>query len=105
MSRQKYSLAVLLLMLLFFSSFAHAAVYLKPFILASTATGSMDEQVAQVKQTLQAGGFEIAGEYSPYDNAYIIVVTNAAIKQAAAKSKNGGYAAAMRVALTKRGND
>jgi hypothetical protein len=51
-----------------------------------------------------SGGFEIAGEYSPYEGAHILVVTNSDLKKAAAVSDFGGYSAGVRVALTQVGD-
>ena len=73
---------------------------MKPFILASAAAGDMKTVVADVIGKLKGAGFEIAGSYSPYPTATVIVVTNDALKGAAAKSRYGGYGAAQRVSVT-----
>ncbi len=77
---------------------------MKPFILGSTASGSVSDQVDKVKGALTSNGFEVAGEYSPYDTAHIIVVTNDAVKKLAASHDRGGYFAPIRVAITKVGD-
>jgi hypothetical protein len=74
---------------------------LKPFVLASNGPGEMAEKIKEVTKALTENGFTIAGEYSPYANAEIIVVTNDALKKNAAQSDNGGFGAIQRVALTK----
>lgn len=74
---------------------------MKPFVLASTSSGDMAGIVADVTNKLKGAGFEIAGSYSPYPAATIIVVTNDALKKAVAKSDFGGYGAAQRVSVTK----
>lgn len=79
---------------------AQAEDKLKPFILAYKTSGEMATVVAEVQQKLSAGGFEVVGSYSPYEAATIIAVTNAQLKQNAAKSKFGGYGAAQRVSVT-----
>ena len=84
---------------------AMAADVLMPFVLAYKTTGDVSKVAADVKGKLTAAGFEIAGEYSPYAGADIIVVTSDALKSAAAKSERGGYGAAQRVAVTKNGDD
>lgn len=87
---------------LFFSfGITHADEMLKPFVLASKATGEVTATVAEVKNKLTAAGFEIAGEVSPYADATIIIVTSAALKEAAAQSEFGGYAAGQRVSVTR----
>lgn len=78
---------------------------LKPFVLAAKASGDVTTVAAEVKGKLEAGGFEIAGAYSPYADAHIIVVTNDALKENAAKSEFGGYGAGMRVSITKVGEE
>lgn len=76
-------------------------VRLKPFVLASQGPGDMNAVVTDVKSKLTANGFEVVGEYSPYADATVVVVTNDALKQNAAKSEHGGYGAAQRVSVTK----
>ena len=86
------------------SMVANAADEMKPFFLGSTATGAVADQVAGVKKSLTDNGFTVAGEYSPYETAHIIIVTNATLQKAAASHERGGYAAAQRVAITKVGD-
>lgn len=86
------------------SMVANAAGEMKPFILASTATGAVADKVADVKKSLTDNGFEVVGEYSPYESAHIIVVTNNTLKKAAGSHERGGYAAGQRVAITKVGD-
>jgi hypothetical protein len=73
---------------------------LEPFVLAFTASGSIDDTAAQVKDKATAAGFEVVGSYSPYDGAMVIVVTSDELKKAAASTDNGGYGAAERISLT-----
>jgi len=91
-----------LLILLTSSAYAKDEL-LKPFVLASKGEGTVAEKSVQVKAALTAGGFTIAGEYSPYPEADIIIVTNDELKNNAADSKFGGYGAAQRVAVTEVG--
>ena len=79
-----------------------AQTYL-PFALASNDAGTIADKLAGTKAALTENGFEIAGEYSPYKGAYIIVVTNDELKKAAASKERGGYIVAQRVALTEMG--
>lgn len=74
---------------------------LKPFVLASKGAGTVAAKVSAAKAALQANGFTIAGSYSPYPDATIIVVTNDEMKTTAAKSELGGFGAAQRVSVTK----
>ena len=86
------------------SMVANAAGEMKPFILGSTGSGAVADKIDDVKKSLTANGFEVAGEYSPYDSAHIIVVTNGTLKKAAGTHERGGYAAGQRVAITKVGD-
>ena len=80
---------------------AQAAGERLPFVLGSSSGGEVADKIANVKTALTNGGFEIAGEYSPYADAHIIVVTNATLKKAAASHDRAGYVAGQRVAITK----
>jgi len=80
---------------------AQAAGEMKPFILASTSSGTIADKTGGVKSALTAKGFEIVGEYAPYANAHIIIVTNAALKKAGASHDRAGYVAGQRVTLTR----
>lgn len=83
---------------------AFAEEILMPFVLAGTSGGDVKTVAAEVKSKLSGGGFEVVGEYSPYADADIIIFTNDALKQAAAKSEFGAYGAAQRVSITRNGD-
>lgn len=87
-------------------SFSSAAVAenLKPYILASQSDGDLAGVVQQTQKALQDKGFTLVGDYSPYADAHVIVVTNEALKAAAGKTENGGFGAAERVSVTKVGD-
>jgi hypothetical protein len=74
---------------------------LKPFVLGSKGAGTVAEKVEQAKAALVAGGFTVAGEYSPYADAAILIVTNDELKKNAADSEHGGFGSIQRVAITK----
>ena len=78
---------------------------LKPFVLASKGSGTVAEKAEQAKSALTAAGFTVVGDYSPYPDAEILVVTDDELKQNAAASEHGGFGAAQRVAITKSGNE
>ena len=94
------SLASLLLVMALGTALADE-VLLKPFVLGSRGPGSVAEKAAAVKTALTAQGFAIAGEYSPFPDADVIVVTNEELQNTAAKSEHGGFGAAVRVSVTK----
>ena len=79
---------------------AAAQEALLPFVLASKGSGSVDAAVADVRAKATAAGLEIAGEYRPHGQAAIILVTNDAMKTAAAANEYGAYGIAQRVAVT-----
>lgn len=74
---------------------------LKPFVLASKGAGKVAEKSEQAKTALTAGGFTVVGDYSPYPDAAILIVTNEELKKNAAASEHGGFGAIQRVAITK----
>ncbi len=88
-------------LLLAFCQSLFAETLYKTFILAETKTGEVDATVADTKSKLTAAGFEIVGEYSPYPDAKIIIITNDTLKQNAATSDYGAFGAVQRVTVTK----
>ena len=77
---------------------------LMPFVLAGTSSDDVATVSGQVKGKLTSSGFEVVGEYSPYKDANIIIVTNDTLKSSAAKSDFGAYGAAQRVSITRNGD-
>lgn len=94
---------ILLPALLLFSISNAAAddAKLKPFVLASKGAGKVAEKSEQAKTALIAGGFTVVGDYSPYPDANILIVTNEELKKNAAASEHGGFGAIQRVSVTK----
>ncbi len=89
-------------MLAFVITGAQAAdALLKPFVLASKSADTVAEKVAQTKVALTGAGFSIVGDYSPYPEAQVLIVTSDELKQNASASEHGGYGAVQRVAVTK----
>lgn len=78
---------------------------LKTYILAEKKVGDVSSIVTDTKEKLKKAGFEIVGEYSPYDTATILIVTNNTLKENAAKSDFGAFGAAQRVTITKVDNE
>lgn len=88
--------------MLFAANMAMAAdEILKPFVLASKSTGTVAEKVQAAKTALLANGFTLVGDYSPYSDAEILIVTNDELKNNAAASEHGGFGAIQRVAISK----
>lgn len=76
-------------------------VKLKPFVLGSRGSGTVAEKAEQAKAALVAGGFTVVGDYSPYADAAILIVTSDELKKNAADSEHGGFGAIQRVSITK----
>jgi uncharacterized protein (DUF302 family) len=74
---------------------------LKPFVLASKGGGSVAEKAEASKAALSEAGFTVVGEYSPYPDADVLVVTNNEMKSNAAQSEHGGFGVVQRVAITR----
>jgi hypothetical protein len=83
---------------------AAMAENLQPFILAKTAQGDLASAVAETKTALQGQGLTLAGDYAPFADAHVIVVTSDALKTTAGKTEHGGFGAAQRVSVTKVGD-
>jgi hypothetical protein len=77
------------------------SVLLKPFVLGSKGAGTVAEKTEQAKSALSAAGFSVVGNYSPYADAAVLIVTNDELKKNAAASEHGGFGAVQRVAITK----
>jgi hypothetical protein len=74
---------------------------LKPFVLASRGAGTVAEKAEQAKAALSAAEFTVVGNYSPYADAQILIVTSDELKKNAAASEHGGFGAGQRIAVTK----
>ena len=80
---------------------AQAAGEMLPFVLGSSSSGEVADKIDNVKKALQDNGFEIAGDYAPFADSHIIVVTNSTLKKAAASHDRAGYVVAQRVSIMK----
>jgi hypothetical protein len=92
----------LCLILICTSPGAIAAGGLEPFVLASRIDDKALSAVsAEVETKLQNAGFDVIGQYSPYNDAVVLVFSSAQLRDLATRSKRGGYGAALRVSLTR----
>ena len=57
------------------------------------------------KDKLATGGFQVVGEYSPYEGAHVVVATNDELLKIAGQSEHGGYGAVVRVSVTENGDN
>ena len=68
----------------------------KPFVLASVNEAGLEEQAAATVTALEDAGLTVAGKFMPLDDAMVIVATSEALKDIAAATAHGGYAAGQR---------
>ena len=92
---------LLFLSLLSLSLYAADKETFKPFVLAEQSNISMDEARTKMDKLIKQSPFSIIAEYSPYDDAYIYVITSDELKSLASEAPYGGFAAPQRVSLTK----
>lgn len=91
----------LCLLLLFASPVVIAEGGVRPFVLAAgIADKPISEISAEVETNLQNAGFEVVGQYSPYEGSSILVFSSAELREFATRSARGGYGATLRVSLT-----
>jgi hypothetical protein len=90
-----------LLFVLFSSSVAADDIY-QPFVLASINDSDLEEQTRDTADALKQAGFTLVGEYSPLQDANVLVVTSPVLKSIAALTDRGGYSAVQRVSVSLR---
>ena len=94
------SLPLLMIAVLFTATVAADDTIYKPFIVASSGLGTLDEKTTSTRRALEDAGFEVYGQYSPVEGTNIVVVTNDELKKIAAMTDKGGYGAGQRVSIT-----
>ena len=80
-----------------------AAETFKPYVLAATYTTPFEDVVRAARRALEENGFEVAGEYAPYEGAHVIVVTSSELGKLAAAEPSALYLVGQRVAITRTG--
>lgn len=93
---------LIVLTALFTCAQAWADTTYQPFVLASLNETGLEQQSKVTIAALEGAGFIIAGKYMPLENAVVVVATSDALKQIAAASDRGGYAAGQRISITER---
>jgi len=81
------------------------AEMLKPFFLGSSTVANFDETILNVKKSLENEGFEIIADFSPYQHAHLVIVSNPTLRKIALNAvkndcKAGVLVAAQRVSIT-----
>ncbi len=76
---------------------------LKPYIMGNPPPPGMSTLDIEnlVELQLMSQGFDVAGHYTPYPSARVVVITNRELKTAAARARNGGFGAGEHVAITR----
>ena len=97
--------AVISVFLMVVSSAGAEDTLLKPYVLAWTGAGTIEKKLGEVKNDVTKHGFQVAGEYSPYKGAHVVVVTSDSLRKNAAKSDFGAYGAVVRISLTEVGGN
>lgn len=85
-----------------FCTSALADTTYQPFVLASVNDTGLQEQTEKTVDALIYSGFTVVGQYSPLENANVIVVTSPELLEIAVSSDRGGYGAGERVSVTER---
>ena len=76
----------------------------KPYYSVTTEASEFQKAVTDTRLTINNSQFKLVGDYSPYENAHIFVLTNDAMLDAASKSDFGGYGAVIRMSVTATDN-
>ena len=98
-----YVLSVLLLLLPWLA--IADSTPLKPFVLAERSQQEFEQAVALTRQKLTAAPFTVVGDFSPYDNTHVFVLTNEELQAAAQQTEYGQFGAIARVAVTQTDED
>lgn len=101
-STMKRRIFFIVLTALFFAAQAWAETTYQPFVLASVNETGLQQQTEATISALEDSGYTIAGKYMPLENAVVVIATSDELKQAAAASGRGGYAAGQRISITER---
>ncbi|TNF86404.1 MAG: hypothetical protein EP300_13555 [Gammaproteobacteria bacterium] len=88
-------------LLLLLSSTTSANDVLKPFVLAAVIDAADITEVSRAtREKLGNAGFEVIGEYAPYDDSNLLVFTSQSLRDLATRSTRGGYGAVLRASIT-----
>ncbi len=101
----KKPLCYIALFVMSISSISFAKETFQPFVLASVGKADYQQTVTETKQKLADAGFTLLGEYQPFGNNTLIIVTNEEALKVAAMSKRGAYGAPMRVSVSQYGDE
>lgn len=89
-----------LILLISFTTTVYSKERLQPFVLASVEIADYKQTITDTKQKLTDANFTLLGEYSPFGQNTVIIVTNDEALKVAAMSKRGAYGAPMRISVS-----
>lgn len=92
-------------LLLSVSAVAQADERLRPFVLASVSTTSVDAVTEDTKLALESAGFEVLADYAALTDARVLVISSPLLRDVAAQTELGGFAAVLRAAVTRSGDE
>jgi len=81
----------------------HAAGELRPYVLAWEGEAQIATVLDNTRRSLTAVGFELLGEYRPFADAHVLVVTAPLLQKLVAEDRNAVFIAALSVAVTRVG--
>lgn len=71
-----------------------------PYYLTATQMGEFSKAVVDTRKLISQSAFSLVGEYSPYQDAHVFLMTHDKLLSSAGTSEFGGYGAVIRVAVT-----
>ncbi len=78
---------------------------LQPFVLAATAPAGPSSEVPELRRKLAGEAFEVLAEHVPLGTHRVLILTHADLLRAAAETPRAGYAAVVRVAISRQGDE
>lgn len=97
-----YKLQLTFFVLLIFSNPAFSEEEnFKPFVLSEKTNLTMAKAKVKIEKLISQSPFDIVAQYSPYDEAYIYVISSDELKTLSSEVHYGGFAAPQRISLTK----
>lgn len=105
LNKMKHYNQILFSLFIIISTSAFSKQTFQPFVLASVENADYQQVVTDTKQKLSHAGFTLLGEYVPFGNNTVVIVTNDEALKVVAKSKRGAYAAPQRIAISQYGDE
>lgn len=92
---------LIFLIILAMSAEVAAAERLRPYVLAWEGESALQTVLENTRQSLSEVGFEVIGEYRPFDDAYVLVVTAPLLIRMAQLENHAAFLAAQRISVAK----